>query len=459
MMTVSVWSILFLSLGIFAALAWLFVKYMRRLIIERDLHFAGEDLRDIPFSQRVMARIIPPIRVAHGHVVAWWYGQPSARLKLVGVTGTNGKTTTATVLYHLFRKMGHRCGLISTVCVAIDGEEMPAVITTPGAVELNRLMKRMVSAGCEYVFMECSSHGLVHKRVSALHFAGGIFTNLTRDHLDYHHTFDNYRNAKKSFFDLLSAGAFAVVNADDASSGVMTQDCKATVKTYSICRNADFMAEVIRCDADGMLLRIDGQVVQVRLVGKYNASNLLAVYAAAVMLGKTPGDILDALPKIESVRGRLTPIRSPKGFTAFVDYAHTPDALENVLTTLREVTGGGGRIITVCGAGGNRDKGKRPLMAQVAARMSDYVILTSDNPRFERPMDIIHDMMAGVDATRLGCVACVEDRREAIGRACEMAGKGDVVLVAGKGHETDQEINGVKHHFSDIEVLQELAGD
>ena len=450
--------IVLLAMLALVATGMLFLQYMRRVNIERDLHFAGEDIHSVPLSMRIMAKVVPVLRTAHSKVVAWWYGHPSEKLKLVGVTGTNGKTTTATVLYELFRKMGHRCGLISTVCICINDEKQPAVITTPGAVQLNRLIDRMAKEGCEYVFMECSSHGLVHKRVSALHFAGGIFTNLTRDHLDYHHTFDNYRNAKKSFFDLLPAEAFAIVNADDASSGVMTQDCKATVKTYSICRNADFMAEVIRCDADGMLLRIDGQVAQVRLVGKYNASNLLAVYAAAVMLGKTPGDVLDALPKIESVRGRLTPIRSPKGYTAFVDYAHTPDALENVLATLREVTGGG-RIITVCGAGGNRDKGKRPLMAQVAARMSDYVILTSDNPRFERPMDIIHDMMAGVDATRLGCVACVEDRREAIGRACEMAGKGDVVLIAGKGHETDQEINGVKHHFSDIEALQELAGD
>ena len=437
-------------------LSMLFLHYMRRIIVERDLNYDGEDKKDIPLSQRFMARVIPVLRIGHSKVTAWWYGHPSDKIKLVGVTGTNGKTTIATVLYELFRKMGHRCGLISTVSVYIDDKEMPAVITTPGAVELNRLMSKMVKAGCEYVFMECSSHGLVHKRINGLHFSGAIFTNLTRDHLDYHRTFENYRNAKKSFFDMLPLHAFALINADDENSSIMVRDCKATVKTYSIDQKADFMVAVVSQDINGMQLKINGREVKTRLLGRFNAINLLAVYGAAVMLGKKPDEILAVMPEMKSVRGRLDPVRLPNDIFAFVDYAHSPDALRNVLTAIHEVIDSGARVVTVCGAGGNRDKGKRPMMALEAVKQSDHVILTSDNPRFENPQDIINDMLTGLDSLQKEHVTCVVNRREAIRQACLMARKGDVVLVAGKGHEEYQEIKGERQHFSDHEVLCEL---
>ncbi|MEE0360986.1 MAG: UDP-N-acetylmuramoyl-L-alanyl-D-glutamate--2,6-diaminopimelate ligase, partial [Prevotella sp.] len=377
---------------------------------------------------------------------------------LVGVTGTNGKTTIATLLYEMFRKMGHRCGLISTVCNYIDGERLPADHTTPDPIELNSLLARMVAEGCEYAFMECSSHAIAQKRIGGLAFAGGIFTNLTRDHLDYHKTFENYRNAKKAFFDSLPKGAFAITNADDRNGMVMVQNTKATVKTYSTRSMADFRARIVECHFEGMYLEVDGREVGVQFIGKFNVSNLLAVYGAAVMLGKQPDDVLVVMSTLHSVSGRLEPIRSPEGFTAIVDYAHTPDALENVLAAIHEVLGGKGRVITVCGAGGNRDKGKRPLMAQEAVRQSDTVIITSDNPRFEDPQDIIADMLAGLDARQMKKVVSIVDRREAIRTACMMARKGDVVLVAGKGHEDYQEIRGVKHHFDDKEELRKVMG-
>ena len=449
-------SFIVLMMAILAILAKSFIKYMRRIVKAGDLHYEGEDKSRIPLTRRLLSRIILVLRATYSSTVALWYGNPSAKLKLVGVTGTNGKTTIATVLYELFRKMGHRCGLISTVCIKIDDEELPPIITTPGSVNNNQLLTRMLKAGCEYVFMECSSQGLAKKRINGLHYAGGIFTNLTRDHLDYHRTFDNYLHSKKSFFDNLSSQAFAIVNTDDNYGQTMIQDCKATVKTYSINGKADFMASVQKCDIDGMRLSIDGREVDVHFIGQFNASNLLAIYGAAVMLGKKPDDILEALPAMRSVRGRLDPVRSPKGFIALVDYAHTPDALQNVLEAIHAVLNGQGRIITVCGAGGNRDKGKRPEMAHEAARLSDYVILTSDNPRKEEPQDIINDMLAGIDAPDKDKVLCIEDRREAIGQACTMAQRGDVVLVAGKGHEDYQEINGVKHPFNDKEILAEF---
>ena len=304
--------------------------------------------------------------------------------------------------------------------------------------------------------MECSSHGLVQKRVSGLRFKGAIFTNLTRDHLDFHRTVENYRNAKKSFFDQLSPQAFALVNSDDESSKVMVKDCKATVKTYSLLTEADFTGKILESKHDGMQMEINGQKVDVNLIGRFNASNLLAIYGAAVLLGKKPEDILPVLHELKSVKGRLEPVHSPKGFTAYVDYAHTPDALQNVLTTIHELLGENGRIITVCGAGGNRDKGKRPLMAQVVAQLSDYVVLTSDDPRNEDPQDIINDMLAGLDKVQMEKVTSIIDRKEAIQKACEMAKKGDVVLVAGKGHEKRQVIKGVEVYFSDMEVLGEI---
>ena len=394
---------------------------------------------------------------AVGPVATVFYGEPSLKLKLVGVTGTNGKTTIATLLYNMFRKFGHKCGLLSTVCNYIEEEPIPADHTTPDPIELNHLLSRMVEAGCEYAFMECSSHAIAQHRIGGLKFAGGLFTNLTRDHLDYHKTFENYRDAKKAFFDALGKEAFAITNADDKNGSVMVQNTKAQVKTYSVRAMADFRARIIECHFEGMYLERDGHEVGVQFIGKFNVSNLLAVYGAAVMLGKKPEDILVNLSTLKSVAGRLEPIRSSEGVTAIVDYAHTPDALENVLNAIHEVLDGkGGQVITVCGAGGNRDKGKRPLMAQEAVKQSDRVIITSDNPRFEEPQDIINDMLAGLDQKQMKKVISIADRKEAIKTAVMLAQKGDVILIAGKGHEDYQEIKGVKHHFDDREVVREL---
>ena len=393
---------------------------------------------------------------AAGKVATLFYGDPSRKLKLVGVTGTNGKTTIATLLYNMFRKFGHKVGLLSTVCNYVDDQPIPADHTTPDPIELNELLAKMVEAGCEYAFMECSSHAIHQKRIGGLKFAGGLFTNLTRDHLDYHKTFENYRNAKKAFFDGLPKDAFAITHADDKNGMVMVQNTKATVKTYSTRTLADFRARILECHFEGMYLEIDGREVGVQFIGKFNVSNILAVYGAAVMLGKKPEDILLVLSTLHSVSGRLEPIRSPEGFTAIVDYAHTPDALANVLNAIHEVLDGKGHVITVCGAGGNRDKGKRPLMAQEAVRQSDRVIITSDNPRFEEPQAIINDMLAGLNDQQLRKVISIVDRKEAIRTACMMAKRGDVVLVAGKGHEDYQEIKGVKHHFDDKEVLRDI---
>ena len=417
-----------------------------------------EDLPEEPNSAVTYVQVTST-EAAVGPVATVFYGEPSQHLKLVGVTGTNGKTTIATLLYNMFRKFGHKCGLLSTVCNYIEGEAIPADHTTPDPIELNKLLHQMVEAGCEYAFMECSSHAIAQQRIGGLTFAGGLFTNLTRDHLDYHKTFENYRDAKKAFFDGLSKEAFAITNADDKNGSVMVQNCKAQVKTYSVQRMADFRARIIECHFEGMYLEINGQEVGVQFIGKFNVSNLLAVYGAAVMLGKKPEDILVVLSTLKSVAGRLEPIRSEEGVTAVVDYAHTPDALENVLNAIHEVMEGKqGKIITVCGAGGNRDKGKRPLMAQEAVKQSDRVIITSDNPRFEEPQDIINDMLAGLDQKQMKKVVSIVDRKEAIRTACMMAEKGDVILIAGKGHEDYQEIKGVKHHFDDREVVREIFG-
>ena len=397
---------------------------------------------------------------AVGPVATIFQGDPSSKLKLVGVTGTNGKTTIATLLYNMFRGFGFKCGLLSTVCNYIEGEPVPASHTTPDPIELNRLLGRMVAAGCQYVFMECSSHAIAQQRIGGLKFAGGIFTNLTRDHLDYHKTVENYRDAKKAFFDMLPKGSFAITNADDKNGMYMVQNTKAQVKTYSVRTMADFRARIVECHFEGMYLEINGKEVGVQFIGKFNVSNLLAVYGAAVMLGQKPEDVLVMLSTLKSVAGRLEPIHSPEGYTAVVDYAHTPDALENVLKAIHEVLDGkNGQIITVCGAGGNRDKGKRPLMAQEAVKQSDRVIITSDNPRFEEPQDIINDMLAGLDAKQMKKVVTIVDRREAIRTACMMAQQGDVILIAGKGHEDYQEIKGVKHHFDDREVVREIFSE
>lgn len=395
---------------------------------------------------------------AVGKVATQFYGDPTTKLKLVGVTGTNGKTTIATVLYNMFRSFGYKCGLCSTVCNYIDGQAVPADHTTPDPVTLNKLLAEMVDAGCEYAFMECSSHAIHQKRIGGLRFVGGIFTNLTRDHLDYHKTFENYRNAKKAFFDGLPKGAFAITNADDKNGMIMVQNTQATVRTYSTRTAADYKGRILEESIEGMLLDIDGREVSVRFVGRFNVSNLLAVYGAALMLGKTPEETLRVLSILHPVNGRFEAIRSPKGFSAIVDYAHTPDALVNVLTAINEIVRGKGKVITVCGAGGNRDKGKRPLMAQEAANRSDKVIITSDNPRFEEPQDIINDMLAGLNDEQKQKTISICDRREAIRTATMLAQPGDVILVAGKGHEPYQDIKGVKHHFDDHEEIKKAFG-
>lgn len=395
---------------------------------------------------------------AVGKVATLFYGDPTRKLKLVGVTGTNGKTTIATLLYNMFTAFGFKCGLCSTVCNYIAGRELPADHTTPDPITLNRLLAEMVEAGCEYAFMECSSHAVHQKRIGGLRFAGGLFTNLTRDHLDYHKTFENYRDAKKAFFDALPKEAFAITNADDRNGMVMVQNTQAVVRTYSTRTAADYKGKILEESLEGMLLDIDGRQVSVRFVGRFNVSNLLAVYGAARMLGHEPDEVLSVLSSLHPVNGRFEAIRSPKGVSAIVDYAHTPDAIENVLAAIGEIVRGKGSVITVCGAGGNRDKGKRPLMAREAVKQSDRVIITSDNPRFEEPQAIIDDMLAGLDENQMQKVVSIADRREAIRAAVMMARPGDVILVAGKGHEPYQEVRGVKHHFDDHEEIRKAFG-
>ena len=391
-----------------------------------------------------------------GKLATTFYGNPTSKLKLIGVTGTNGKTTIATLLYNMFRKFGYKIGLISTVCNYIDGEAIPTEHTTPDPITLNKLLGRMADEGCKYAFMEVSSHAVAQKRIGGLKFAGGIFTNLTRDHLDYHKTVDNYLKAKKAFFDGLTKDAFALVNLDDKNGLVMTQNTKAKVYTYSLRSLSDFKGKVLEDGFEGMLLDINNIEVFVQFIGRFNAANLLAVYGTACLLGKKPEDVLVALSTLRPVSGRFDSLRSSQGYTAIVDYAHTPDALVNVLDTIQEVLNGKGKIITVVGAGGNRDKGKRPIMAQEATKKSDRVIITSDNPRFEEPQDIINDMLAGLGKDDLKKVISIVDRKEAIKTACMLAQTGDVILVAGKGHENYQDIKGVKHHFDDKEVIREI---
>ncbi len=393
-----------------------------------------------------------------GILATHYEGNPTGRMNLIGVTGTNGKTTIATLLFHIFRHLGYKCGLCSTVCNYIDDEAIPTEVTTPDPITLNRLLGRMANEGCQYAFMEVSSHSIAQHRISGLTFAGGIFTNLTRDHLDYHKTFENYRDTKKAFFDSLPKNAFAIINADDKNGAVMVQNCKAQVKTYSLRSAANFKARILEESFEGMNLDIDGREVSVQFVGRFNVSNLLAVYGATVMMGVEPQEALIQLSAMRPVNGRFETIRSPKGVTAIVDYAHTPDALSNVLSTINEVLQRRGECWTVCGAGGNRDKGKRPLMAQEAVKNSDHVIITSDNPRFEDPQEIINDMLAGLDEEQRRSVISIVDRREAIRTACMIAKPGDVILVAGKGHEDYQIIQGVKHHFDDHEVIKEAFG-
>ena len=393
---------------------------------------------------------------AVGKIATTFYGNPTSQFELVGVTGTNGKTTIATLLYNTFRYFGYKVGLISTVCNYIDDQPIPTEHTTPDPITLNRLLGQMADEGCKYVFMEVSSHSIDQKRISGLSFNGGIFTNLTRDHLDYHKTVENYLKAKKKFFDDLPASAFALTNADDKAGLVMLQNTAARKLTYSLRTLADFKGKILESHFEGTEMLVNGREVMTRFVGRFNAYNLLAVYGAAVSLGKDPEEVLVVLSDLHSVSGRFQTIQSPSGYTAIVDYAHTPDALTNVLNSIHEVLNGNGRVITVVGCGGNRDKGKRPIMAKEAAKLSDLLILTSDNPRFEKPDEIIKDMVAGLNAADMEHTLCITDRAQAIKTATMLARKGDVILVAGKGHEDYQEVKGVKHHFDDREQLKEI---
>jgi UDP-N-acetylmuramoyl-L-alanyl-D-glutamate--2,6-diaminopimelate ligase len=383
-----------------------------------------------------------------------FYGNPSSSVKLVGVTGTNGKTTIATLLYNMFIRLGYKCGLFSTVSNYINGKELPATHTTPDPVQLNRLLADMVDEGCDFAFMEVSSHSADQQRIAGLKFVGGIFTNLTHDHLDYHKTFDNYLAAKKSFFDSLSPDAFALVNADDRNGRVMLQNCRARHYTFSVRSMASFRCAIIEQDFNGMGLRIQGEEIWTRFIGDFNASNLLAVYGASVLLGASEREVLTILSDLRSVAGRLEIVTADNGISGIVDYAHTPDALLNVIETINKIREGGVQLITVVGAGGDRDKTKRPEMAAISAEGSTKVILTSDNPRSEDPEMILDDMEKGISPELKGKTLRITDRREAIRTAVMLANRGDVILVAGKGHETYQEVKGVKHHFDDREELK-----
>lgn len=384
-----------------------------------------------------------------------WFGCPSEHLQLVGVTGTNGKTTIATLLYKMTRALGYKAGLLSTVVNYIDDQAVPSTHTTPDALELNSLLRQMVDAGCQYAFMEVSSHSIAQERIAGLQFQGAAFTNLTRDHLDYHKTFDNYRDTKKRLFDNLPKTAFAVTNKDDKNGLVMIQNTQAEVHTYSTRTLADFKASILEEGFDGMLLNINGQDIFVPLVGRFNTSNILAIYGTAICLGLDKMDVLRVLSTLTAVNGRFETIHSPKGWTAIVDYAHTPDAVDNVIQTINEIRKG--HLITVVGCGGNRDKGKRPIMAQIAKHGSDQLILTSDNPRDEEPADILRDMAAGLTEDELRQTLIIEDRASAIQTACTLAQANDVILVAGKGHEDYQIIKGVKHHFDDHEIVKKYC--
>ena len=399
---------------------------------------------------------VPDSTVALGQVASAFYGHPSRRLKLVGVTGTNGKTTTATLLYRMFRRLGYKAGLISTVVYCVDDREIPSTHTTPDSIRLNAMMAEMVEAGCDYCFMEVSSHSLVQHRTAGLAFVGGIFSNITHDHLDYHKTFAEYIRAKKLFFDGLPAGAFALTNADDRNGMVMVQNTKATVKTYALQSFADFRCRIVETLLDGMLLNLDGSEVWVKFLGRFNAYNLTSVYATALLLGARRDEVLRILSDLTSVDGRFEPIHSKEGVTAIVDYAHTPDALQNVIGTINEIRKKDQRLYVVVGCGGNRDATKRPEMAKIAVDGSDMAVLTSDNPRLEEPGAIIEQMKSGLEPGAR--YLAITDRREAIKAAVALARPGDIILVAGKGHETYQDVGDVKHHFDDREEVRAAFG-
>ena len=396
---------------------------------------------------------VPDSSKALGLMAANYYGHPSEQLKLIGITGTNGKTTTVTLLHRMFRMLGHHVGLVSTIVNKIDEEELPTGHTTPDALELNQLLRRMVDAGCEYCFMEVSSHAVVQHRIAGVRFAGAIFSNITHDHLDFHKTMANYIAAKKGFFDGLTEGAWALVNIDDKNGRVMVQNTRAEVHTYALQHAADFHCRLVENTFEGMHLNINGQALWCRLVGRFNAYNLTAIYAAAVLCGADQQEVLRLLSLLEAAPGRFQYV-SGRGITAIVDYAHTPDALQNVIATIDDIRRPTQLLITVVGCGGDRDRTKRPEMAKIAAEGSDKVVLTSDNPRTEKPDAILDEMEAGLTAQQLSHVVRITDRRQAIRTACMMAKEGDIVLVAGKGHEKYQEVNGVRNHFDDVEELE-----
>lgn len=393
--------------------------------------------------------------IALGVLASEWYDNPSTKLKLVGVTGTNGKTTTATLIYEMARLLGYKAGLLSTVCNYIETEAVPTNQTTPDPLTINQLLARMVESGCQYAAMEVSSHAAHQHRIAGLIFAGGIFSNLTRDHMDYHKTVQAYLQAKKSFFDGLGREAFALTNIDDKNGMIMLQNTSAARYTYSLRTMADFRCRIIETRLDGTTLSLNGSEVEVLFTGRFNAYNLTAVYGASILLGWEKEQVLTAMSRLVPVAGRFKAFHSPKGCTAIVDYAHTPDAVINVLEAIREITGSQGNIITVVGAGGDRDRGKRPIMAREAAARSERLILTSDNPRTENPESIISEMEAGLDEAAKNRTLSISDRRQAIRTAAALAQKGDVILIAGKGHENYQEINGIKHHFDDREEIME----
>ncbi len=392
---------------------------------------------------------------ALGVIAANFYDNPSSEIKLVGVTGTNGKTTTATLLHDLFTQLNYKCGLLSTVVNKIGTTEIASTHTTPDAIQLNALLRYMISEDCEYCFMEVSSHAIHQNRIAGVDFVGGIFTNITHDHLDYHKTFDEYIKAKKHFFDMLPEAAFALTNKDDKNGMVMLQNTKADKHSYALKSMSDFSCKVVESDFTGMLLNIDVNEVWTKLIGEFNAYNLLAIYSAAVLLGEDKLSVLTAISKLVSVEGRFQYLKSNNNISGIVDYAHTPDALKNVLKTINDIRTGNEKVITLVGCGGDRDKTKRPLMAKIACELSDKIILTSDNPRSENPDEIIKDMRQGVDGAYFNKVLAIVNREEAIRTACSLANAGDVILIAGKGHEKYQEINGEKHPFDDMQILKE----
>ena len=441
--------------GMFVAVRGVTTDGHKYIPVVASTHVGAIVCEDLPASleKGVTYVRVKNSSIALGKLASAWYGNPSAKLKLVGVTGTNGKTTTATLLYEMAKLEGYKAGLLSTVCNYVHDRAVPATHTTPDPLTLNALLSEMVEAGCDYAFMEVSSHAAHQHRIAGLTFAGGVFSNLTRDHLDYHGTVENYMNAKKMFFDMLPAEAFALVNADDKAGAYMLQNTKAHKYTYSLRSDADFRCKVLETRLDGTLLMLNNHEVEVRFTGRFNAYNLTAVYGASILTGFNPEEVLVNMSKLVPVAGRFQTIRGGNDVTAIVDYAHTPDALVNVLDTIRDIIGAAGEITTVVGAGGNRDHGKRPMMAREAACRSDLLILTSDNPRDEEPDAIIADMKAGLTSEELRRTICITDRREAIRTALRMAKPGSVVLVAGKGHETYQEVKGVKHHFDDREEV------